>query len=88
MHNSIERYGITSGMPLDYHTDGSLDVFIQARSPGADKEANWLPYPPSGPFNVTAGVYQPKRTIMDGRAEANVVVEAGSYEIPPINKVN
>ena len=26
VHNPIERYGITSGMPLRYNPDGSLDV--------------------------------------------------------------
>jgi hypothetical protein len=26
VHNPIERYGITSGMPLYYNPDGSLDM--------------------------------------------------------------
>ena len=56
VRNSIERYAIAPWMPLKYNADGSLDVYIQAESPGADKEANWLPCPPSGPINVTIRV--------------------------------
>jgi hypothetical protein len=76
VHNPIERYGLLSGMPLKYNADGSLDVYIQAKSPGPDKEANWLPCPPSGPFNLTIRVYQPKKEILDG-----------TYKLPPVKKV-
>ena len=88
MHNPIERYGITSGMPLHYNPDGSLDVYIQAQSPGPDREANWLPCPPSGPFNVTVRVYQPDQAMLDGHTENNLVVQAGTYQIPPIQKMS
>jgi hypothetical protein len=88
VHNPIERYGITSGMPLHYNDDGSLDVYIQARTPGPDREANWLPCPRSGPFNVTTRVYQPKRAMLDGHTENNLVVRAGTYQIPPIQKMS
>ena len=87
VHNAIDRYAITSRMPLTYNTDGSLDVYIQARSPGADKEANWLPCPPSGPFNLSARIYQPKDDMLDGRTEDGLVIEAGSYAIPPATRV-
>jgi hypothetical protein len=86
-HNPIGRYAITSGMPLQYNPDGSLDVYIQAQSPGPDREANWLPCPPSGPFNVTIRVYQPKRSMLDGQTENHLVVQAGTYQIPPIQEV-
>jgi len=88
VHNPIERYAVSSGMSLKYNADGSLDVYIQAKSPGADKEANWLPCPPSGPFNLTIRVYQPKREMMDGPTENNMVVEAGTYKIPPVRRVS
>ena len=74
--NSINRYGILSGMPLNYNADGSLEIYIQAKSPGADKEANWLPCPPSDPFNLTIRVYQPEKSLLDG-----------SYRIPPVKRV-
>jgi hypothetical protein len=34
-----------------YNPDGSLDVYLQSKSPGADKESNWLPIPQSGLVN-------------------------------------
>ncbi|MCX7152159.1 MAG: hypothetical protein NT115_06440 [Proteobacteria bacterium] len=36
-------------------------------SPGAYNESNWLlPTPPSGPFNLTARIYPPKKELLDG----------------------
>jgi hypothetical protein len=61
IRNELNRYGILSSMPLKYNADGSLDIYVQARSPGLDKESNWLPTPPSGAFNMTIRVYQPKK---------------------------
>ena len=75
VRNSIERYGILSSMHLKISEDGSLDIYIQAKSPGTDKEANWLPCPPSGPFNLTIRVYQPNKEILDG-----------TYKLPPVKR--
>ena len=73
IRNAIDRYGVTSGMPLKHNADGSLDIFIQSRSPGPEVELNWLPCPPSDPFNLTIRVYQPEDSLFDG-----------SYKIPPV----
>jgi hypothetical protein len=68
VENSINRYAISSWMPLKRNDDGSLDIYIQHISPGAEKEANWLPAPEGG-FNVTMRMYWPKEhspSIIDG----------------------
>jgi hypothetical protein len=45
--NPITRYLINSPMApgMKKDADGSLTIYIQKDSPGADKEANWLPAP-------------------------------------------
>ena len=45
--------------------DGSLTLYIQKDSPGADKEANWLPAP-KGPFLMFLRLYWPKQEAMEG----------------------
>lgn len=87
VRNELNRYGVLSSMPLKYNTDGSLDVYVQRDSPGADKESNWLPVPRSGPFNLTIRVYQPKKEIMDGKTKNNLIVEPSTYKIPAIKKI-
>lgn len=64
--NPIDRYAIGDRDPLRFNADGSLDLYIQRESPGADKESNWLPAPESGPFTMTMRVYWPKQAVVDG----------------------
>jgi hypothetical protein len=64
--NKINRYHLAAWMPLKTNADGSLDIFIQAESPGPDKESNWLPTPASGPFNLTTRIFWPKNAVLDG----------------------
>jgi hypothetical protein len=45
--NPINRYAISSWMPLRKNADGSIDIHLQRESPGKDKQANCSP-PPKG----------------------------------------
>ena len=58
--NPINRYLINSPMlpNMVKGEDGSLTLYIQKDSPGADKEANWLPAP-DGPIYLVMRLYWP-----------------------------
>ena len=66
--NPINRYLINSPMLPNMKTDsdGGLTIYIQADSPGKDKESNWLPAP-KGPFVMFMRYYWPKPALLDGQ---------------------
>ncbi|MTD95446.1 DUF1254 domain-containing protein [Hyphomicrobium sp. xq] len=64
--NPLNRFALSSWMPFKTNADGSLDLYFQNASPGADKEANWLPAP-KGPFTLTMRIYAPKREVLTGQ---------------------
>jgi hypothetical protein len=66
--NPINRYDLAQRDRLITNQDGSVDMYLQAESPGKDKEANWLPAP-SGKFALVMRIYSPLNTppsILDG----------------------
>ncbi|HNB21406.1 MAG TPA: DUF1254 domain-containing protein [Candidatus Melainabacteria bacterium] len=63
--NSINRFAISSWMPLKKNSDGSLDIYIQHENPGADKESNWLPAPKTQ-LGVTMRLYAPQPSVLTG----------------------
>lgn len=66
--NPLNRYTLSSRFKFKYNADGSLDLYLQNESPGADKESNWLPAP-KGRFALMLRLYWPKEkdpTILNG----------------------
>ncbi|MGB5834251.1 MAG: DUF1254 domain-containing protein [Thiohalocapsa sp.] len=77
--NQINRYDLAKRDPLIANPDGSVELYIQADSPGKDKEANWLPAP-KGKFVLVMRIYAPLETppsILDG-----------SWTPPPVKPVD
>jgi hypothetical protein len=65
--NDLKRYSLgTKNKTLQSNPDGSLTLFAGAKSPGKDKESNWLPAPTT-PFSLYIRAYWPKPEIVDGK---------------------
>jgi len=65
--NPINRFAIGDRDNLKFNSDGSLDIYIQHESPGADKESNWLPSPAKGELGITMRLYSPKLEALIGK---------------------
>jgi hypothetical protein len=66
--NPLNRYTLSERNKFITNPDGSIDLYLQADSPGKAKEANWLPAP-KGKFIPMLRLYWPKETspsIIDG----------------------
>jgi hypothetical protein len=66
--NPLNRYTLSSRNKFVSHPDGSVDLYLQADSPGKAKEANWLPAP-KAKFIPMLRLYWPSEkppSIIDG----------------------
>jgi hypothetical protein len=64
--NPLKRYSLgTKNKNLKYNADGSLTLYAGAKSPGADKESNWLPAP-NGTFSLYIRAYWADKAVLDG----------------------
>ncbi len=73
--NPLNRYTVSARNALKPTADGSVDLYIQHDSPGADKESNWLPAP-TGKFILMFRFYWPKEAIIDGSWKVPAVTKA------------
>jgi hypothetical protein len=76
--NPLNRYNVSGRSQFVTNPDGSVDVYVQHDSPGAAKEANWLPAP-ADKFSLIMRLYRPSETppsILDG-----------TWTVPPIQPV-
>jgi hypothetical protein len=82
--NPIDRYLINSPMlpKLKKNQDGSLTLYIQKDSPGADKESNWLPAP-NDLIYLVMRLYWPKT-----EPPSILPPGEGTWKPPGIVKVN
>jgi hypothetical protein len=77
--NPLNRYSISARQNLKANADGSIDIYVQNQSPGADKESNWLPAP-SGKFILMLRMYWPN--------EQSPSILNGSWSMPEAKKVS
>ncbi|MFZ5450853.1 MAG: DUF1254 domain-containing protein [Thermodesulfobacteriota bacterium] len=73
--NPLNRYALGDRDKLKFNADGSLDLYIQQKSPGKDQESNWLPAPENS-FNLVMRLYWPKKPVLDG-----------AWAPPPVQRV-
>ena len=76
--NPINRYSISARQELKANPDGSVDLHVQKDSPGAGREANWLPAP-AGKFQLMLRMYWPD--------ESDPSILNGTWRIPAVSKV-
>lgn len=73
--NDLKRYSLgTKNKNLKYNEDGSLTLYIGNKSPGKDKENNWLPAPVDT-FSLYIRAYWGKESILDGSWKPPMIVK-------------
>lgn len=75
--NPINRYSMSVRTNPKYGDDGSLTIYIQNESPGAELEANWLPAP-KDKFHLMLRMYWPD--------ENTPSIIDGSWKVPKVEK--
>jgi hypothetical protein len=79
--NPINRYSLGSDDPLKLNADGTVTLYLQATSPGKDKESNWLPTPASGRWYINLRAYAPGQKMIESAFDSNVYAPAPIVEV-------
>jgi hypothetical protein len=75
--NVLNKFTVSPRYNLKSNADGSVTLHFQNESPGADKEANWLPAP-KGDFIPMLRMYWPKENAPS--------ILNGTWKPPPVEK--
>jgi hypothetical protein len=65
--NPLQRHALGDRDPLLFNADGSLDVWVQAEQPPADRRRNWLPVKSGENFSLSARLYWPREAALTAR---------------------
>jgi hypothetical protein len=72
--NDLKRYSLgTKNKDIKTNDDGSTTLYVGAKSPGTDKESNWLPAP-DGHFSLYIRAYWGQQGILDGSWKPPAIV--------------
>jgi hypothetical protein len=77
--NPLNRFTVSLRNNPKFNDDGSLTLYFQNESPGADKEANWLPAPKDD-FIAMLRMYWPK--------DSGTSILNGSWTPPAVQKAS
>jgi hypothetical protein len=75
--NPLNRYTLSARDKLKENDDGSVTLYLQNKSPGPDKESNWLPAP-QDKFVLMLRLYWPK--------EGDPSILDGTWQPPPVKR--
>ena len=75
--NPAGRYAVSSRDDLVREGDGSLVLDIHSGPPAPGREANWLPAPQEGEFNLLARLYWPREEGL-----------SGDWQMPPVEPLD
>jgi hypothetical protein len=83
IENPLGRYLVNSPMlpAMKKNADGSLTIYVQHASPGAERESNWLPAP-NGPIYLVMRLYWPKT-----EPPSLLPIGKGTWQPPPVVRV-
>jgi hypothetical protein len=71
--NPLKRYSLgTKNKTLKFNADGSLTLYAGAKSPGTDKESNWLPAP-EGTFSLYIRAYWAEPAVIDATWQPPII---------------
>jgi hypothetical protein len=80
--NPLNKFTVSLRDKPKFNEDDSLTLYFQHESPGAEKEANWLPSP-AGDFLLTLRMYWPK-----DKPPSILPLGKGTWVPPAVVKVN